>query len=509
MGIPRRRLRISRTRTTAISVLIALLGSVSLLVASPRQARADVAAPSWWDGTTCDTAHYPGSYALGASYNGVQACGPGPDQGGTDHEVNFGVGTSQFEWECVELSMRYMYLVYGISPYYLTGGDAYNIVADYSGSVLTQETDPSTDGLPTPGDILAFAPNTFGHGSNGHTAVVTGYNYSGGTVTSLEIMEQNDSANGWDTVPVSNGVVGGGVTGWLHYPGSSTTSLFVVLSGGTLYGKANLSDSWTTLAGDVASVQVSGDRIVYTDTAGNVWAKDGLDGDWYEELNQPGQVAFSDSLMAILVGNTLYGRANLTDSLTTLATNAASVQVSGTRIVYTDTSGNIWAMDGLHGTWYQQTNQPGQSVAFSDSLMTILSDGTLYGRTNLTNNLTTLAGDVASAQVSGTRIVYTDTGGNVWAKDTLTGTWYEQLNQPGQVAFSDELMTILVGGTLYGRANLTDNLTTLAGDVASAQVSGDWIAYTDTGGNVWAKDGLDGTWYEEFGPVQEYAFSGP
>jgi hypothetical protein len=34
------------------------------------------------------------------------------------------------------------------------------------------------------------------------------------------------------------------------------------------------------------------------------------------------------------------------------------------------------------------------------------------------------------------------------------------------------------------------------------------ITYTDTSGNVWAKDGLYGTWYKEDGPVSQYAASG-
>jgi hypothetical protein len=33
-------------------------------------------------------------------------------------------------------------------------------------------------------------------------------------------LNENDTANGLDAVPVSNGVVGGGVTGWLHAPSS-------------------------------------------------------------------------------------------------------------------------------------------------------------------------------------------------------------------------------------------------------------------------------------------------
>jgi hypothetical protein len=88
--------------------------------------------------------------------------------------------------------MRYMYLVYGIQPYSANGN---TVVSNYSGTTLTAKTHPATDGLPTPGDILSFAANTFGHGATGHTAVVTGYNKdNSGNVTSLVVLQQKGAS---------------------------------------------------------------------------------------------------------------------------------------------------------------------------------------------------------------------------------------------------------------------------------------------------------------------------
>ena len=201
--------------------------TAGLISVDATPAHADAPAPFWWNGTTCDTAHYQGSYPLGASFNGVQACGPGPNQGGSDHLVNFGSGAGEYEWECVELSMRYMYLAYGIAPWVLPGGDAYNIVTSYSGNVLTKDTNPAIDGVPTPGDVLAFAANSFGHGSNGHTAVVTAVHVGANGNGTITTMEQNASSNGVGSVPVSGNVVGGGVTGWLHDPSNTPPPNYV------------------------------------------------------------------------------------------------------------------------------------------------------------------------------------------------------------------------------------------------------------------------------------------
>jgi hypothetical protein len=55
-------------------------------VASASLASPDkIGTPTWWKGGTCDPANYRGSQGLGASWDGLVACGPGPTQGGSDH----------------------------------------------------------------------------------------------------------------------------------------------------------------------------------------------------------------------------------------------------------------------------------------------------------------------------------------------------------------------------------------------------------------------------------------
>jgi len=171
----------------------------------------------------CDAIGDPGSYALGASYDGVVACGPGTGQGGTDMEEYFFPGAwGEYEWECVELVMRYMYLVFGIAPYSANGD---TVVSDYNGNVLTQVSNTGTS-LPSPGDIISWAGTN--ENPDGHTAIVTAVNVTNGSGT-ITIMQQNASADGWGTVSVSDNVLttqisGGSVTGWLHDPNAGSSS---------------------------------------------------------------------------------------------------------------------------------------------------------------------------------------------------------------------------------------------------------------------------------------------
>ncbi len=219
MKIPRKRLRMSRMKMVAIGVLLALLGSVPLALVNSQPARADVSAPSWWNGD-CDVTNNANSYALGASYNGVKACGPRPlYTTQADLTVHFYPSAwGEYEWECVELVMRYMYQVYGIAPYSANG---YQVVSNYGGTTLTKVTNNGVS-VPSPGDILAFAISD-NHRDVGHTAVVTAVSVDGNGTGTVTYMQQNASADGWGSVAVTNKTLGDGISAWLHDPNVSST----------------------------------------------------------------------------------------------------------------------------------------------------------------------------------------------------------------------------------------------------------------------------------------------
>jgi len=206
--------------TKACSVFIFVFMLIFLLFHT-NNTSAVLPQPSWWDNTVCDTVNYPGSYHLGGSYNGVLACGPGPMQGGTDHLVHFFVGAvGEYEWECLELSMRYMYLAYDINPYYIPSGYAKDLVSYYKTAYPNGFLVPTTNNgsnVPTPGDI--FSSNNGIGDYYGHTGVITAVNVINGNGT-ITILEQNHTlpSDGTRLITVSNGVLGGGITSWLHNP---------------------------------------------------------------------------------------------------------------------------------------------------------------------------------------------------------------------------------------------------------------------------------------------------
>jgi hypothetical protein len=179
--------------------------------------------PPWWHGP-CDGAAnggYPGSYPLGASWDGLVACGPGPNEGGADHLVSFSPGAwGEEEWECVELSMRWMYLAWGVPPYAANGGtNVDDYAAEHTGGPPLVVVQNGTRGVaPEPGDVLELSD-----GGYGHTEVVTATHVNTEGDGKVRVITENLSSptDGWYTLTVSDWYVEGGfdsVVDWLHNP---------------------------------------------------------------------------------------------------------------------------------------------------------------------------------------------------------------------------------------------------------------------------------------------------
>ncbi len=191
----------------------------------------DLSFPGWWDGE-CDINYYTPragteSYPLGASYRGVQACGPRPYWDGVpDVVVYFFSGAhGELEWECVELSMRFMYLAYGIAPY---SGNGKDVVNNYTGTQLVKIANDTVGQPPMPGDIISY-----GTTGVGHTSVVMDSDVDANGDGTVTILEQNNRVTGTQVHTVTNWHVYAYtlITGWLHEP--STVS-DITLSNNTI-----------------------------------------------------------------------------------------------------------------------------------------------------------------------------------------------------------------------------------------------------------------------------------
>ena len=152
----------------------------------------DLPTPPWWSGD-CDTNYFfsvtgVNSYRLGAVYRNMPACGPK----GYTVVRSFGTGVSQLEFQCPELSKRFLYQAYGIAPYSANGSQ---VVWNYTGSLLQKIYNGTAGKAPQPNDVLSYGATT----TAGHTSVVASSSVDGSGNGSITVIEENSSNTGWQT----------------------------------------------------------------------------------------------------------------------------------------------------------------------------------------------------------------------------------------------------------------------------------------------------------------------
>lgn len=266
---------------------------------------------------------------------------------------------------------------------------------------------------------------------------------------------------------------------------------------------------WTPLNPGAVDVQAAGTRIAFRDGAGNIVAKDGLNGSWYTIPAPVDQYGVTSSLLIVRASGTLYVKASLADGWTTIPTsNVVDVKAASPRLAYLDAGGTLWVRDGVTGTSLAETRGVTQYAATPNYLL-VRQGTTVYGKANLSDQwgvpLTTSAVDL---QAAGTRIAIRDGAGNVAIKDGLNGGWVTETAPIDQYVITPSLVLIRFGGDLWGEVNAADPLVYLTRNVADVIAAGNQMAIKDTSGNISVKDGLNGAWFFESGPVNQYLVTG-
>ncbi|MGD0084625.1 MAG: CHAP domain-containing protein [Acidimicrobiales bacterium] len=402
--------------------------------------------PSWWNGP-CDVGNNSISYKLTANFDGLQACGPGSDQSGDNYLVQFFPGAwGEYEWECVELSMRWMYLAWGVKPY---GANGNGVVADYpNGSPGYPTIDVVKNGTagkaPQPGDVLSIDnSDDFGHTEVVASSSVNGY--GDGTVTAIT---ENDGAgsNGWASLPVtdwlvSDGIPGDAVLGWLHNPAWSLelpVSWKLTSSGDLLIQDwGGITGSYETVATGIAHAEVVGGDgyaaapiVVALTTGGELeggYYLPGLAGRSLAPIAS-GVKSFALSAGPGVSGHPVLGwvtgqghfeisSGGLFETPVEEAANAASITVApnsgpgGAFIGYLSTAGTFYDKRGSSAL---ETKTPWNAVASdvgsialaggdmpqANAIETYTSNGTFFARRGLTGAFTSEATNVAQVAVT-------------------------------------------------------------------------------------------------------------
>jgi len=190
---------------------------------------------------------------LGASYGNVYACGPALGTWWSNDLI-------EGDFQCVELSARFMWDVYGLRVSVSSGATFVSTIHNQFPAIPVQH--PGVGQVPAPGDIVSLSGGPKAD-PDGHTAVVTSVNVNplgNGTVT---VMEQNGLSTGWDHINVSNWVETFGnpsyLNGYYYYPNVS----WLVLNTNHAPGNANA---------PAATADSSGHQfVVWKGTDANLW----------------------------------------------------------------------------------------------------------------------------------------------------------------------------------------------------------------------------------------------
>jgi uncharacterized delta-60 repeat protein len=250
----------STLKDTAVDLGAAFTGPGEVQDASSTVGLVEVGTPSWWSGE-CNTDNFSKdmgtpSFRLGNPWFGVLACGPK----NSFHPVVFG-GRGEYEFQCVELVMRFLYLEWGIPPFQGNG----NTIKNYAPSSMIFYPDGTHAILP--GDVITEDASV--PGDAGHTMLVTNVNVDGTGTGTIRILEQNSIITGYRNMNITGWKLNTDswtskrVQGWLHAkantpglePDGGADGTFIPGSGasGLVYTIALQADGRILIGGDFTS----------------------------------------------------------------------------------------------------------------------------------------------------------------------------------------------------------------------------------------------------------------
>ena len=206
--------RVRRVLTTISIVVVTLAAPVAVLAISPGEASAATPPAGYGEGSGFCSSAVPGGYTLGASDDNVYACGPANNSGTGDKVPASGAyqgffEDSDYEFQCVELANRFAFDIWNLQPISggsLDGADYASTLSSERGVTLMQNGTPGQPYLP--GDIVSFTGT--GALADGHVAVVMSSTYAAGDGGnySVNLLQENASANGEASATVSNWSMG-------------------------------------------------------------------------------------------------------------------------------------------------------------------------------------------------------------------------------------------------------------------------------------------------------------
>ncbi len=251
-------------------------------------------------------------------------------------------------------------------------------------------------------------------------------------------------------------------------------------------------------------------RMMVIDSAGNVYAKDGLQDGWVLEYNGGNAKSISvggtGRMMMIDSAGTAWQKDTLTAAWTQQVTGAKQVAVGSTgRMAVIDSAGNAYAKDNPTDPWMPEyTGGGAKDIAVGAIGRMMLVDGASNSyekETNLSgpwNFQSARASRVAVGGVTG-RMMVEDYTGNVYAKDNPGDPWIQEYGNGGAkdiaAGGNGRMMIINSAGAAYQKDTLTGSWNLQASSAQDVAVGTTGrMMLIDGAGNTYAKDSPNDSW---------------
>jgi CHAP domain len=410
--------------------------------------------------------------------NGATVTGPSPDTTATV-SVNGSSVNSGIEWQCVELINRlYLNQRWTTATWSGNGSQMY---ANAPSSLL-KEASTAISYL-SPGDVIGFSGNTFGHVGIVNSVTKSGSDYnigiasqntdavyssavlSGTSLTSL-VNLSGLSVNGVIHAPTRNMLIdGSGHAFSQDFLGTSWTAQFTdrtitqiavggtgrmmaLDSNGTAYSKVWPAAGWETEVTGAKAIAVGGNgRMMVINSADNVYATE-TSHYWTQETTLGGiikiAVGGNGRQMIIDNSNTAHYNDSIANSWTSEVTGAKAIAVGGNgRMMVINSADNVYATDVSHG-WTQETTLGGIikiAGGYKGRQMIIDNSNSAYFEDSIANSWSSAFTSNAASDIkvgSNGRMMVIDTTGKAWAKDP-TGSWVGLTSGAGAAQISTNL----------------------------------------------------------------------
>lgn len=196
------------------------------------------------------------------------------------------------------------------------------------------------------------------------------------------------------------------------------------------------------------------------------------------------------------------------------AGNAVQLYSDDQRFGFKDSSNRLWLKEGVYGSWHEIFSGSDEARV-SDRNIVIRANGDVYVKSAMTAPWIKIwsrhIGPATNLFAEGDRFGFVDSGGRLWLKDGIYGSWHHMFTGADEVKISATSVVVRHQGNIYVKNALSSSWVKIwsaqFGPAVRLYSDNDRFGFEDSGGRLWIKDGVFGSWYHVMSGADEVALT--